>query len=190
MERAPRPRPAGGPDLPAVRLDDRPGDVEPEPEAASVRVLELGERLEHAIQVAFGDSGPLVLDGNLEVVPRPRRQDGDPALDRAELYGVGKKVRKHLEHPVAIGRRPQRGVGNGETQRERLDAGEGPKISTASRTRAAASRGRGTISSPLELSLTEWSKRVISWSMRPMVIRTFRALSAAVAPSSAGGAPH
>src|ERR1700687_6208194 len=102
VEGASRSRPARRPDSSAVRLDDRPGDVEPEPEAAGIRFLKLAETLKHAIQVAFGDSGPVVPDGDLKVVAKRRRLDGDLALHRAELDGVGKKIRNHLKHPVMI----------------------------------------------------------------------------------------
>src|ERR1700687_477775 len=92
IEGAPRPGPACRPDPSAVRLDDRPGDIEPEPKAARVRVLELAEALEYAVQVAFGDSGPIVPDGDLKVVAQSRRLDDDLSPHRAELDGVGKKI--------------------------------------------------------------------------------------------------
>src|SRR5687768_10028841 len=102
MERAALARLALRPNLPAVRLDDAPRDIEAEPEAAAVGLGRLRKALENGVQVVGGDPAPAVADRKPNPALHRRKAERDFSACLRELHRVADQVREHLEDSIVV----------------------------------------------------------------------------------------
>src|SRR5215207_5930178 len=103
-----------GEDAPAVRLDDRARDREPQASAAlaaGARAVEAVEAVEHAVALFRWDPRTVILDGDLDPAAWLRRHaHAHEAVWSGVLDGVASEVAHDLREAVLVG--AQRPVGD------------------------------------------------------------------------------
>src|SRR5688572_24462232 len=107
-ELAAHPDPALDPDPSAMSVDDASGDVEAEPDAASIVPADLVEPLEDGFQLVARDAHARIRDRETEVLRGPLDANEDLAACRGELDGVAEQVDEHLEDARGIELRRRR----------------------------------------------------------------------------------
>ena len=93
-------------DRPAMQLDERTGNSEPEPAplmALGELVLDLLERAAELRHLGLRDADAGVLDGELDDVLGPRQMHIDVPPSRREFDRVGQQVEEHLLQRAAVG---------------------------------------------------------------------------------------
>src|SRR5579859_94755 len=93
-------RPAGDLDRAAVQFDEAAGERQAQPGAGVAprqRAVDLDERIEDPVEIAFGDADAAVGHDQLQALVGPgNRADADPSAGRRELDRVGDQVQQHL----------------------------------------------------------------------------------------------
>src|SRR5438552_311955 len=113
------------PDSSAVKLDELPGEGQPEPGAFGllVRGADLTELLEDRLLIPGGNAGPRVRHGDLGNTVMHPSADVNSAPLRGELQRVGEEVQEHLLHlPLVATDDPQTPV-DGAAQPDPAPAG-------------------------------------------------------------------
>src|SRR5689334_16724492 len=84
------------------RLNNLPANRKPKTgvlaELLALRPLRV-EALEHALELALGDAGSVILNADLDHVARLPSAERDLSPGRSERLGVRDKVPKHLDKP-------------------------------------------------------------------------------------------
>src|SRR5450432_3944588 len=93
-----------GPNVAAVSLNNALGDVETEPNASSVVLVDLDVRLEDRSKLVVRNSAARVAHGKAHLLTGAADADDDEPVGRSELNCVRKQVDENLKYPRCVER--------------------------------------------------------------------------------------